>query len=467
MGNTEFYRQTTDLQTNFKWSEIFSDVTKPRTDEQKDKLLASGCKTYMPRESDMLKEWQKPFLFFRFGVVGLIFVLALILCMRWVAAISFFPMLMMVPAFVIPVTVLIFVWEMNVPRNISILDIMKYMMYSGLFSTLVTFFVRDILMMSADAEAHIAGPFPEEVAKFLLVYFIIKKLDCKYVLNGLLIGCAVGVGFSAQESAGYAFNAFLETYTSVLKSGGTDGQSLMYALDAMQNVNLSRALFCWGGHIAWASLYGAALVHEKKNEPLKMAHIATPSVLIALLTATGLHFVWNFPLENFFEQQLIYYVKVIALSVVVWVLVFRWMRIGLVQVIEIGTNSVGRNDVYNPIQQAHIASTPVNVMGGRIMVQCVRGALAGKSFDVSASGGILFGRDSNATVRFPQDTKGISGRHCEIMSSGGKIVIVDRGSTYGTYLVDGRKLEPNVPYDVKNGTVFYLASRENKFEIKM
>ena len=68
---------------------------------------------------------------------------------------------------------------------------------------------------------------------------------------------------------------------------------------------------------------------------------------------------------------------------------------------------------------------------------------------------------------YPQNTRGISGRHCEIMSSGGKIVIVDRGSTYGTYLADGRKLEPNVPYDVKNGTVFYLASRENKFEIRM
>lgn len=461
MGNTEFYRQTTDLQANFKWSEIFSDITKPKTDEQKDKLLASGCKTYMPREADMLKEWQKPFLFFRFGAIGLIFVLVLILCMRWVWATSFFPLLMMVPAFVIPMTVLIFIWEMNVPRNISILDIMKYMMYSGLLSTLVTFFVRDILMLSADAEAYIAGPFPEEVAKFLLVYFIIKKLDCKYVLNGLLIGCAVGVGFSAQESAGYAFNAFLEAYTTVLKSGATDAESLYYALEAMQEINLTRALFCWGGHMAWASLYGAALVYEKKQETLKMAHIATPSVLVAFLTATGLHFVWNFPLENFFEQELIHYVKIIALSVIVWVFVFRWMRIGLVQVIEIGTRSVVRNDVHIPIQPVN------NVAGGHITIHCVRGALSGKSFEVGLSGAILFGRDASAVVRFPQDTKGISGRHCEIMSNGGKLVIVDRGSTYGTYLVDGRKLEPNVPYDINNGTIFYLASRENKFEIRM
>lgn len=28
MGNTEFFRQTTDLKRDFKWSEIFSEVKK-------------------------------------------------------------------------------------------------------------------------------------------------------------------------------------------------------------------------------------------------------------------------------------------------------------------------------------------------------------------------------------------------------------------------------------------------------
>lgn len=460
MGKTEFYQQATDLQTNFKWSEIFSDMTKPRTDAQKDNLLAAGCKTYMPSEANMLREWQKPFLFYRFGVVGLIFLAVLLLCMRWVKAYSFFPLLMFVPAFIVPLTVLIFIWEMNVPRNISILDVMKYMMYSGLLSTLVTFFVRDILMMSADAEAYIAGPFPEEVAKFLMVYFIIKKLDCKYVLNGLLVGCAVGVGFSAQESAGYAFTAFIETYTFGLVNGSGEYNSMLLGLEAMQNVNLTRALFCWGGHIAWAALYGAALVHEKKQEPLKMAHAATPSVLMALITATGLHFVWNFPIEDFFEQQLMIYVKYIVLSIVVWMIMFKWMRTGLIQVIEIGTHSGVRNNVYVPIQQANTAS-------GRLYIHCVRGALSGKKYEANLTGGTLIGRDPQAAIMYPKGVKGISGKHCEIKVKGGKPVLIDRGSTYGTFLADGKKLEPNVPYEIKNGMVFYLASKENKFEIKM
>ena len=48
MGNTEFFRQTTDLKRDFKWRDIFSEVKKPHTKVQKDKLLASGCETFMP-----------------------------------------------------------------------------------------------------------------------------------------------------------------------------------------------------------------------------------------------------------------------------------------------------------------------------------------------------------------------------------------------------------------------------------
>ena len=36
-----------------------------------------------------------------------------------------------------------------------------------------------------------------------------RKIDKPYILNGCLFGAAVGAGFAAFESAGYAFNAFL------------------------------------------------------------------------------------------------------------------------------------------------------------------------------------------------------------------------------------------------------------------
>lgn len=120
MGNTEFFKQAADLDKDFKWSDIFSEMTKDHTEKQKEKILVSGCKSYMPSESTMLKEWQRPFMFFKFGVIGLVFVILLLLAMSQVWANSFFPLLMFVPAFVVPVTILIFMWEMNVWSYVKI-----------------------------------------------------------------------------------------------------------------------------------------------------------------------------------------------------------------------------------------------------------------------------------------------------------------------------------------------------------
>lgn len=306
MGNTEFFRQTADLKTNFKWREIFSEMFKNHTDEQKEKILVSGCREFMPSEARMLKEWQRPYMFFRFGVVGLIFFAIMVLAFFLTGAYAFWAMLLVAPAFIMPVTILLFFWEMNVPKNISLVELIKYVMYAGMFSIFLTFGVRKIFGIGPEAAAYIGGPLPEEIAKFILVYLIIKKLDCKYILNGLLIGCAVGVGFAAQESAGYAYQS--------LQEGGV--LSMLASL-------IVRLILSIGGHAVYSSLYGAALAYEKKEEPLKLAHITTKTVILSWLMAFGLHFVWNFPVSSLFETNdgfadYIEYVKYAVLIVLAW-----------------------------------------------------------------------------------------------------------------------------------------------------
>lgn len=459
MGNTEFFKQAADLDKDFKWSDIFSEMTKDHTEKQKEKILVSGCKSYMPSESTMLKEWQRPFMFFKFGVIGLVFVTLMNFAFNLVPAASILTMLIIVPAFVVPMTVLIFMWEMNVPRNISLLDLSKWVMLAGVLGCFLTFVLRDILKMNVDV-AYIGGPIPEEIAKFIVVYFIVKKVDCKYILNGLLIGCAVGAGFSAQESAGYVLNVLIKSNS----------------YETMHYEFITRAITSFGDHSIWAALYGAALVKEKKDEPLKMSHAANGTVIGAFLISVCLHFVWNYPIEQnlgFSNVTLITYAKYGILTIVAWIFAFKWLRQGLVQVIEISNRASASRRSQDAMKNPEVYAARDVMKGlsdssnGMIAINCVRGALEGQKFEIGAGGKLLFGRDGQAQVKYPQNTKGISGRHCEIICNNGKVALVDKGSTYGTYLVDGRKLEPNIPYEIKNGTVFYLASRENKFEVKM
>lgn len=47
----------------------------------------------------------------------------------------------------------------------------------------------------------------------------------------------------------------------------------------------------------------------------------------------------------------------------------------------------------------------------------------------------------------------------------GKVLLMDLGSTYGTFLSDGTKLEPNKPYYLNYGQSFYLVDPANTFRI--
>ena len=50
---------------------------------------------------------------------------------------------------------------------------------------------------------------------------------------------------------------------------------------------------------------------------------------------------------------------------------------------------------------------------------------------------------------------------------GGTANLIDRGSTYGTYLADGTRLGPNQPYALRPGTEFYIGTKENVFRVDL
>ena len=91
--------------------------------------------------------------------------------------------------------------------------------------------------------------------------------------------------------------------------------------------------------------------------------------------------------------------------------------------------------------------------------------LGGKSYPVR--GKTVIGRDpAGCAIVFPPKTPGISGKHCMVQELAQGIVVTDLGSTYGTYLENGTKLEANKPYTILTGEAFFLASKDNGFRVK-
>lgn len=103
---------------------------------------------------------------------------------------------------------------------------------------------------------------------------------------------------------------------------------------------------------------------------------------------------------------------------------------------------------------------------GRQIVNIGQGsALGGKAYPVQ--GKVVIGRDpAKCGVVFPAKTPGISGVHCAVQEIAEGVVVTDLGSSYGTFLENGKKLEPNRPYTIPCGEAFYLASKDNGFCVK-
>ncbi|MEN6417456.1 MAG: trypsin-like peptidase domain-containing protein [Clostridiaceae bacterium] len=103
--------------------------------------------------------------------------------------------------------------------------------------------------------------------------------------------------------------------------------------------------------------------------------------------------------------------------------------------------------------------------GRQIMNVGQASSLGGKTYPVQ--GKLVIGRDpAKCQVVFPAKTPGISSAHCSVQEIAQGVVVTDLGSSYGTFLENGTKLEPNKPYTVPIGEAFYLASKDNGFRVK-
>jgi len=91
----------------------------------------------------------------------------------------------------------------------------------------------------------------------------LPEISFKYRLNALLVGAAVGVGFSAFESAGYAFDTFL--FESPAKFSETVSH------DAVLNIHV-RGILAPFTHIAWTAIAAAAYWYSKNYMELLTRH---------------------------------------------------------------------------------------------------------------------------------------------------------------------------------------------------
>ena len=308
----------------FSARDMFSEVFRSRTDEEVEEYFTVGTPATTPPLEQVETNWPKPWVFFKTFTLSVIVYLAFVFAMKEFNNPKLIPALIMTGmtgAFLIPVSVLIFFFEMKVVRNVSLYEVVKLVLLGGVISLILSLFLFKWTDLSSWLGAMSAG-IVEEVGKAAALLLVVNNLKYRWTLNGLLFGAAVGTGFSAFESAGYA-----------LLSG------LNYGQEAMLNIITLRGLLSMLGlHVIWTSMVGAAIWRVRGTRSFTFEMVREPRFLRVFLLAVGLHMIWNAPFT------LPSYLKYIALGFVAWV-----MNLGLIQ--------VGLNEIREAQQQARAATS--------------------------------------------------------------------------------------------------------------
>ena len=103
----------------------------------------------------------------------------------------------------------------------------------------------------------------------------------------------------------------------------------------------------------------------------------------------------------------------------------------------------------------------------RAVLRGVTGKSSGQSFAL-LKGKVVIGRDpATCNIVFDKNTPGISGRHCQVVYDPNEdcFIITDLGSSYGTFLGNGKKLTANVAEKLSTGDTFYLCDNANRFVV--
>ncbi|MDT7699026.1 MAG: hypothetical protein QOJ30_1351, partial [Pseudonocardiales bacterium] len=154
------------------------------------------------------------------------------------------PTLILLGSFLIPVTFVVYAFE-RADQVVTAQRIFTAFVYGGVLGVLGASFLESALLRQPSGLGYVGVGLIEEGVKLAALWLLARRLPRYSMRDGMVLGAAVGFGFAAFESAGYAFNAL---FTS---------QGL--SLPNLVETETLRGLVSPVGHGLWTAILGGAL----------------------------------------------------------------------------------------------------------------------------------------------------------------------------------------------------------------
>jgi len=205
---------------------------------------------------------------------GTVFYILLVMALLLTSNSNLFPSLVMVGNFMVPIAYVSFLYERRNLSRLTMPTVSLAFLYGGLVGLVAASILEPIFISQLNLGGILKIGFIEEFAKILGVLVIARHRRHDSEMAGLILGAAVGMGFAALESTGYAFTIFL-------KSSGS--------ISATIGVTLLRGLLSPLGHGTWTAILASVLFRESLNGHFRI----NLSVIGAYLLVSILHALWD------------------------------------------------------------------------------------------------------------------------------------------------------------------------------
>jgi RsiW-degrading membrane proteinase PrsW (M82 family) len=227
--------------------------------------ITTGAPTRIRRR---LPNWARMFL------SGLVLWVATVAVTFATSNINLIPTVILLGSFLIPVTFVVYAFG-RTDGVVTAQRIFNAFAYGGVLGVLGASILEATLLRQPSGPGYVGVGLIEEAVKLAALWALAWRLPRYTMRDGMVLGAAVGFGFAAFESAGYALNAL---FTS-------SGLSLMNVVET----EALRGVLTPVGHGLWTAILGGALfataARARHSRPRVRASLLAWYVVVALLHA--------------------------------------------------------------------------------------------------------------------------------------------------------------------------------------
>src|SRR5215217_3712952 len=183
------------------------------------------------------------------------------------------PTIILLGSFLVPVAFVTYAFG-HADQVVTAQRIFTAFVYGGVLGVLGASVLEAAFLRQPSGPAYVGVGLIEEAVKLAALWLLARRLPRYTMRDGIVLGAAVGFGFAAFESAGYAFNAL---FTS-------NGLSLINVVET----EVLRGILTPVGHGLWTAILGGVLFAASGRRHFAL----TGRLLLAYLGVSLLHALW-------------------------------------------------------------------------------------------------------------------------------------------------------------------------------